>query len=261
MSALPATVLRRLQREANAQNCSDFDRLTTQGAATASVAEVAAKHTASLLAELAKVALPKPIFENESEPDPEPAPTGRRVGSRRGCGVSDTERDIENGPKMRELNPRQQAFVCALFDAPRKDGRIIWAARVAGYGTPTSTNKSLSVIGSRLNVSDKIQAAIAEESQRRLRSLSPTAVQALENLLANPEHRDHARGIGMVLDRADPLQTTHNVVVENKTPREFERATKAVLARIEELARRAGLPALPPPIDAEFAVVSEEAAE
>jgi phage terminase small subunit len=177
--------------------------------------------------------------------------------------VSDTERDIEYGPKMRELNPRQQAFVCALFEAPRKDGRIIWAARVAGYGTPTSSNKSLSVIGSRLNVSDKIQAAIAEESQRRLRSLSPTAVQALENLLANPDHRDHARGIGMVLDRADPLQTQHNVVVEHKAPHELVRATKDVLERINQLALSAGLePArLAAPIDVECTVVSEGAPE
>lgn len=118
---------------------------------------------------------------------------------------ADIEREgIEYGPAMRALkNDRQRAFVCALFDAPRKEGRVLWAARVAGYGSPKSTNKSLSVIGSRLNVSDSIQAAISEESQRRLRSLSPTAITALENLLADPTHRDHARGIDMVLDRAD----------------------------------------------------------
>jgi nucleotide-binding universal stress UspA family protein len=160
------------------------------------------------------------------------------------------------GPKMRALaNDRQRAFVCALFEAPTKDGRIIYAARAAGYGTETSTNKSLSVIGSRLNVSDSIQAAIAEESQRRLRSLSPTAITALENLLADPTHRDHARGIGMVLDRADPVATSHNITVEHKAPHEVVAATREVLARIEELARRAGIHQLPPPIDAEFSVV------
>jgi phage terminase small subunit len=165
------------------------------------------------------------------------------------------------GPKMRALaNDRQRAFVCALFEAPRKEGRVIYAARAAGYGTPESTNKSLSVIGSRLNVSDSIQAAIAEESQRRLRGLSPTAITALENLLGDPTHRDHARGIGMVLDRADPVATSHNITVEHKAaPHEVVAATKEVLARIEELARRAGIPQLPPPIDAEFSVVPQGA--
>jgi hypothetical protein len=110
-------------------------------------------------------------------------------------------------------------------------------------------------------VSEPIQAAIAEESQRRLRSLSPTAISALENLLADPSHRHHARGIGMVLDRADPVQTQHNLVVEHKEPRELVAATKAVLARVEALARRAGLRELPPPIDAEYSVVSESAAQ
>jgi phage terminase small subunit len=175
--------------------------------------------------------------------------------------VSDTESNIEDGPAMRALaNDKQRGFVRALFDAPRKDGRIIFAARAAGYGTPESSNKSLSVIGSRLNMSGPIQAAIAEESQRRLRSLSPTAITALENLLADPTHRDHARGIGMVLDRADPLSTTHTVKVEHKAPHELVAATKEVIARIHELAQRAGIKNLPPPIDAEYSVVSEGAA-
>lgn len=172
---------------------------------------------------------------------------------------ADIEREgIEYGPAMRALaNDKQRAFVCALFEAPRKDGRIIFAARAAGYGTPESTNKSLSVIGSRLNTSDKIQAAIIEESQRRGRALAPAAIQTLEKLLASPDHRDHARSIAMVLDRSDPLQTTHTVKVEHKTPRELVAVTNKVLARIDELARAAGLPSLPPTIDAEYHEVAD----
>lgn len=67
--ALPETVLSLLQHEARAQNCSDFDRLSTVGTSSTSVVEIAARHTDRLLAELAKVELPKPVFENESEPD------------------------------------------------------------------------------------------------------------------------------------------------------------------------------------------------
>jgi hypothetical protein len=167
---------------------------------------------------------------------------------------------IEFGPKMRALaNDKQRAFVIALFTAPKKNGRITWAARVAGYGTENSTAESLSVIGSRLHASDTIQAAIAEESHRRLRGLSPIAIQGLERLITTPEHKDFARGLAMVLDRSDPVETTHNVKVEHKAPAQVVAATKAVLARIDELARRAGLPQLVPPIDAEFTVVSEGA--
>ena len=175
--------------------------------------------------------------------------------------MSDTEANIEDGPAMRALaTDRQRGFVRALFDAPSKDGRVIWAARVAGYGTETSTNKVLSTIGARLHTSGPIQAAIAEHSARVLRGLSPSAIKALEDLIADPKHRDHARGIAMILDRSDPVQTTHNVVVDHKSDREVVAATKEVIARIHELARRAGMKELLPPIDAEFSVVSEGAA-
>ena len=55
----------------------------------------------------------------------------------------------------------------------------------------------------------------------------------------------------------DPIETTHNVVVEQKSEREMVRATKEVIARIHELARRAGLKNLPAPIDVEYSEVSE----
>jgi hypothetical protein len=175
--------------------------------------------------------------------------------------MTDTESNIEDGPAMRSLaNDKQRAFVRALFDAPSKDGRVIWAARVAGYGTETSSNKSLSTIGARLHTSEPIQAAIAEHSARVLRGLSPSAIKAFEDLIADPKHRDHARGIAMVLDRSDPLQTTHNVVVDHRSEREVVAATKEVIARIHELAHRAGLKELQPPIDAEYSIVSEGAA-
>lgn len=165
------------------------------------------------------------------------------------------------GPKMQALaNDKQRAFVCALFDAPKAKGRLIWAARAAGYGTATSTNKSLSVISSRLGQDERIQEAIAEESHKRLRTLSPGAIGALDSLIGNPNHRDHVRALAMVLDRSDPLQTTHTVRVEDVRPPSME-ATEKVLARIEELAKRAGLIApAPPVIDGEFKVVEDTAA-
>jgi len=46
---------------------------------------------------------------------------------------------------MLALSEKRRASVCALYDdeAPLKgDGLLIYAARTAGYGTPTSSNKT-----------------------------------------------------------------------------------------------------------------------
>ena len=155
----------------------------------------------------------------------------------------DTEPTPEWGPAMAALSEKRRAFVLALYDedAPRKgEGLIIWAAQIAGYGTPTSSKKSLSVIGNRIVHDDRVQVAIVEHSQRALRAIPPEAIHALKNLIRDPKHKDHARGIAMVLDRADPLQTMHTVKVEDNRPPSTE-ATQAVLDRIEELMKRVGL--------------------
>jgi len=150
------------------------------------------------------------------------------------------------GPCMLALaNDKQRHFVSALFEAPRKKGRLIWAARAAGYGSTNSSNDSIAAIASRLHADQRIQAAIAEESHRQLRGLAPGAIAALERLIDDPAAKDHARAIATVLDRSDPLMTTHTVKVE-RDDRPTPQAIDKVLARIEALAARAGL-ALPAP--------------
>lgn len=169
--------------------------------------------------------------------------------------------EVSWGPKMLALNDRQRAFVAALYceEAPPKgDGRLIFAARQAGYGTGKSTNKVLGVIANRLVHDEKIQKALAEYSRRCVRAISPEAVTAVRELIRDPKSRDHARAIAMVLDRIDPLETTHNVKIEPLDQSARIEATQKVLERIEELARRAGIPALPPPIEGEFTVVPGE---
>lgn len=159
-----------------------------------------------------------------------------------------------------ELSKKRQEFVRALFsdDAPAKgQGLILFAARAAGSGTATNSNQSLSVIGGRIAYDDRVQAAIAEYSRKVMRTIPPAALRALKDLIANPDARNHMKAIAAVIDRTDPLQTTHNVIVDHRSERQLTVATAEVIARIHELAKRAGLPKLPPPIDAEFAVVSE----
>jgi hypothetical protein len=156
----------------------------------------------------------------------------------------------EYGPAMLALpTEKQRKFVCALFDedAPRKgEGLLLYAAKVAGYGTPTSSSKSLTVIASRVAHDARVQKGIEEHSHRVMRAIPPEAILALKDLIRDPKHRDHARAIAMVLDRTDPLQTLTTVRIEDVRPPSIE-VTQAVLDRIESLAQRAGL--IRPPSD------------
>jgi hypothetical protein len=167
----------------------------------------------------------------------------------------ETEPAPEWGPAMAALSEKRRALVIALFDedAP-KEGKGIYAAQVAGYGTPTSSKKSLGVIAGRIIHSAPVQAAIAEYSRQVNRAITPEAIMALKNVIRDPKHKDHARAIAMVIDRADPLQTMHTVKVEDSRPASPE-ITARVLQRIDELARRAGLLPAPQTIDGDFEIV------
>lgn len=158
----------------------------------------------------------------------------------------------EWGPAMAALpNDRQRAFVVALYDeeAPRKgDGLLIYAARAAGYGTATSSTKSLGVIANRIVHDGRVQAAIVEHSRSVLRAVPPEAIRALKELIRDPKARDHARAIAMVIDRTDPVATLTTLRIEDTRPPAPE-ITQKVLERIDELARRAGLLPAPRMID------------
>jgi hypothetical protein len=163
------------------------------------------------------------------------------------------------GPAMSALtSDRHRIFVLSLYEVPRGYGAHVKAAKMAGFGTATSSAKSWSVIASRLAHDDKILAAIYEEDQRRIRASAPRAIRALEHLLEDPSHRDHGRAIGLVMERTHPAETTHHLKVEHRVP--VMVATAEVMERISQLARRAGLDPLrlAPPIDAEFVEVTDE---
>jgi hypothetical protein len=122
----------------------------------------------------------------------------------------------EWGPAMRALpSDRHRAFVLALYQIKPGYGAHVKAAKMAGFGTSTSSAKSWSVIASQLAHDERVLEATREEDEKRIRASAPRAVRALAHLVENPNHRDHARGIAMVLDRAHPIETTHHVKVEH----------------------------------------------
>jgi hypothetical protein len=96
-------------------------------------------------------------------------------------------------------------------------------------------------IASRLMRDDRMIAAIAEEARKLLRGGAPDAVKALLNLVRDPEAKDHARGIAMVLARTDPevqqhdLQVTHRVLDPDAEALEELRAARALGATREKL--------------------------
>lgn len=150
----------------------------------------------------------------------------------------------EYGPAMKALpTDRHRRFVEALYAVKPGHGAQVRAARLAGWGKPESTPETMSVIASRLAHDERVQAALREEDQKRLRAAAPRAISALQNLVESPSHRDHARGIAMLLDRVHPSETSHKVKVEHEAGPSM-RAVASVTARIMELAARACVPAM-----------------
>ena len=120
----------------------------------------------------------------------------------------DTIDPPESGPKMLALpNDRWRNFVVALFDedAPQH-GRLLYAIRKAGFGTPTSSTKSLSVQANRIRHDERTKAAVAEYSIAAVRSgLAPDVVRGIRNVVNDPRHRDHAREFWPRLRPARPV--------------------------------------------------------
>src|SRR5262245_52115344 len=124
----------------------------------------------------------------------------------------------ELGPAMRAIPPRWRSFVeFYLLERPGHGAQTA-AARRAGFGNPKTTPANMARIALRIIRDDRVQAAIAEEARKLLRASAPEASKALLNLVRDPEHRDHARAIAMVLARTDPeitrtdMHITHRVI-------------------------------------------------
>jgi hypothetical protein len=69
----------------------------------------------------------------------------------------------------------------------------------------------------KLSRDERVLAAISEEAKKIVRVHHPEASQALLALIRNPDHKDHVRALGMVLDRVDPVNTHHSMTVVHKT--------------------------------------------
>jgi hypothetical protein len=171
----------------------------------------------------------------------EESPIRRMRGKRRELAPLEAV-DAEDGPKMKALpTDRHRAFIRAMYQVKPGHGAAVRAAKLAGFGTPASTAQSMATIASRLVHDRRVQEAFAEQDQLYIRASAPRAIRALSALIENPNAKDHARGIGMILDRVHPAETVHNVKIEHEASSSM-RATAEVFAKIMELATRARVP-------------------
>jgi phage terminase small subunit len=138
------------------------------------------------------------------------------------------------GPKMAALpNDRWRRFVCEWLD--RSQGGATGAARRAGFEGKPDT---LYVTAYRLSHDSRIQEAIQEEARKRLNSMIPLSLDALQEIVSDKEHKDRLGAVKSVLDRAGLHETKQ---IEHK--HEFIANDPVMLERVRQLADRLGLPA------------------
>src|SRR3974377_1508472 len=121
------------------------------------------------------------------------------------------------GPAMKALpNDRYRLFVDAYLLEKPGYGAQTNAARRAGFGNQHTKDQTFSAIACRLMRDERVVAAVAEEARKLLRSGAADAVKALQNMVQDPTHKDHARAVGMLLDRTDPVTTHQQIAVTHK---------------------------------------------
>jgi len=121
------------------------------------------------------------------------------------------------GQAMRALpNDRMRNFVRAYVVHPPGPGALVNSYVAAGYGTPDSKRTSLSKSAYTLSRDERIILAIHEEAQKLLRLGHPEAVSVLYEVMRDSKSKDRVRAASAILDRCDPLTTTHRVDVTHR---------------------------------------------
>jgi hypothetical protein len=120
------------------------------------------------------------------------------------------------GPAMKALpNDKWRAFVEFYILDPGR-GAQARAARRAGFGKVNAKPINMANTASRLMRDERMIAAISEEARKLVRAGAPEAARALLGMVRNPDHKDHARAVAMLLDRVDPVTSYQHVEVIHK---------------------------------------------
>jgi len=156
---------------------------------------------------------------------------------------------------MRALTENQRAFVMTYLETGGTNATR--AAIAAGYG---GSDGSAAVAAHRLVHNPKVQAAIKEIAEGRIRAGVLLGASVLLEIAGDPGHKDRLRAAEALMDRGGMLLVRETkVTVEHKDP-----SVEATIARIRMMAEamnmdprplltHAGVPQ--DIIDAEFSVV------
>lgn len=129
------------------------------------------------------------------------------------------------GPAMRALNERQQLFVVACFEQPKRDNTA--AARVAGY---QGNDNTLRVTAHRLSHDPRIIAALREEGMRRMDMLGAKAIDKLGDVLESAtDHKTSLKAIEMVLNRVGFHSRTEHINKNENVLSDIEKVEKITL--------------------------------
>jgi hypothetical protein len=175
--------------------------------------------------------------------------------------------------------PLERKFVYWLMQLPPKRGFQAAAARLAGYGknsTPTVLNGTIQDLLRKPRVID----LIAEVTRKIMHGrMAPHALAAVQEIIANPEHKDRLKAANLVLERIDPtvqrldVNVRHEVIDRDKEAVAYLRKLQALGVSREKLVLELGYSDLPryerllaledaskatPVIDGDYAVVDEQ---
>lgn len=142
--------------------------------------------------------------------------------------------DTELGPAMQALSERQRAFVIAMLEHPGISQTR--AAELAGY---QNSEGGMRVQGHILAHHPKVQAAIREETGKRLNSLSLLAANVMADVMLSEDAplKEKLKAAAAVLDRTG-FAAAQNINV-NKTI--TDHSGQAIMSRIRALAEKHGL--------------------
>jgi len=117
------------------------------------------------------------------------------------------------GPEMLRLTGRQRRFVRLILEYPTAP---LWKImRHAGYGTETSSNASLRVMGCSLVHNERILAAMREETSRAIPRGAMVGIAGLIEIATDKRSPDRLKACIALADRGGfGPKTEHKVIVE-----------------------------------------------
>jgi phage terminase small subunit len=141
----------------------------------------------------------------------------------------------EFGPAMQALNDRQRAFVIALLETPNITHKA--AAGLAGYSPGKGNHQAIQ--GYKLFHDDRIQAALKEEAERRLHSVTALAVSVVADIALNSvDEKNRLKAAGMILNRTGFHETSEHKI----TTKNVSQTDEAMIERLKDLAKQLNIP-------------------